>query len=210
MHADLTGVHGGATVVQYLSCHTACVAASLHGDMLPLQLIFQGKTPQYLPPQTAASIAARVDVCFSKNHWSTQETMQRWIVKVLMPHAGRIIDTHQLDSDAHIVLLLDAWAVHKSAEFRGWLHANHPRIGFHLVYVPANCTSKLQLTDVALQRPFKSNSFNEWAAAAIAEQIRSGEVTGSTLQHADTRATCIAVVRRQLERPPRTATADSG
>ncbi|RYF35862.1 MAG: hypothetical protein EOO38_28535, partial [Cytophagaceae bacterium] len=82
-----------------------------------------------------------------------QQTMQRWITRVLLPHSERIIEALSLDSDAHILLLLDAWAVHRSAEFRTWLQREHPRI--HLVFVPANCTSKLQLADVALQRPFE-------------------------------------------------------
>ncbi len=41
--------------------------------------------------------------------------------------------------------------------------------------MPANCTSKLQLADVALQRPFKhgiTERFNMWAAERVAEQIR--------------------------------------
>ena len=162
---------------------TVCVAASLRGDLLPLQLIFQGKTARSLPSGTAASTAARVDITCSNNHWSTQETMQRWVTKVLLPHTERMIELHGLDANAHILLLLDCWAVHKSAEFRGWLQKEHPRI--HLVFVPANCTSKLQLADVALQRPFKScitQSFNQWAAESIAEQIRSGEVTGIAAQ----------------------------
>lgn len=109
--------------------------------------------------------------------------MQRWIAKVLLPHSERMISTHNLDANAHILLLLDCWAVHKSAEFRGWLQTEHPRI--HTVFVPANCTSKLQLADVALQRPFKSSitqSFSDWAAAAIAQQINAGEVTGIAAQ----------------------------
>jgi hypothetical protein len=158
---------------------TACVAASLRGDLLPLQLIFQGKTARSLPAATAASIAARVDITQSDNHWSTQQTMQGWITRVLLPHTERMIQLYELDADAHVLLLLDAWAVHRSAEFRVWLQREYPHI--HLVYVPSNCTSKLQLADVALQRPFKSSitqSFCEWAAAAVAEQIRAGQVTG--------------------------------
>jgi hypothetical protein len=162
---------------------TACVAASLRGDLLPLQLIFQGKTARSQPASTAASTAARVDITCSDNHWSTQETMQRWITNILLPHSERMISTHGLNANAHILLLLDCWAVHKSVEFRGWLQREHPRI--HLVFVPANCTSKLQLADVALQRPFKScisQSFNEWAADAVAKQIKSGEVIGLAAQ----------------------------
>lgn len=156
---------------------TACVAASLRGDMLPLQLIFEGKTPRALPAHTAASLAARIDITHSPNHWSSQETMQRYITHVIMPHTTRMIELHGLDSDAHIVLLLDAWSVHKSKEFREWIAAQHPRI--HLVYVPANCTSKLQLCDVALQRPFKhgiTTRFNEWAAQVIAAQIDDKQI----------------------------------
>jgi len=162
---------------------TACVAASLRGDLLPLQLIFQGKTARSLPAATPASIAARVDITHSDNHWSTQETMRGWIQRVLLPFSERMIETHELASNAHILLLLDAWAVHRSAEFRDWLAREHPRI--HLVYVPSNCTSRLQLADVALQRPFKScitQNFSEWAATTIAAQIRSGEVAGIAAQ----------------------------
>ncbi len=109
--------------------------------------------------------------------------MQRWITKVLLPHTERMIELHQLDANAHILRQLDCWAVHKSEEYRSWLQQEHPRI--HLVFVPANCTSKLQLADVSLQRPFKScitQNFNQWAAAAIDDQIRSGEITGISAQ----------------------------
>jgi hypothetical protein len=109
--------------------------------------------------------------------------MQRWVTHVLLPHSERMISLHELDADANILLLLDAWAVHKSVEFRGWIATEHPRI--HLVFVPANCTSRLQLADVALQRPFKSyitQSFSEWAAGIIAEQIAKGEIIGISSQ----------------------------
>ena len=162
---------------------TVCVAASLRGDLLLLQCIFQGKTARSLPAATAASTAARVDLTCSSNHWSTQETMQRWVTKVLLPHAERMTELHQLDANPHMLLLLDCWAVHKSSEFRSWLNKEHPHI--HLIFVPANCTSKLQLADVALQRPFKSSitqSCNEWAAATIAKQISQGELTGISAQ----------------------------
>jgi hypothetical protein len=158
---------------------TVCVAASLRGDLLPLQLIFQGKTSRSLPPATANSIATLVDVTQSSNHWSSQLTMQRYITQVIMKHAERMIEVHGLASDAHIVLLLDAWSVHKSVEFRQWIAAEHPRI--HLVYVPANCTSKLQLADVALQRPFKhgvTERFNQWAAEQVSHQLREGKIAG--------------------------------
>jgi len=158
---------------------TACIASSLDGELLPMQLIFEGKTDRSLPAATAAAIAARVDRTHSDNHWSSQQTMQRYIAQVIMPHAERSIQLHQLHADAKIILILDVWAVHKSEEFRRFLRTHHPRI--HLVFVPPNCTSKLQVADVALQRPFKygiSSRFNQWAAEQIAAQIAAGSVTG--------------------------------
>jgi hypothetical protein len=158
---------------------TACLSSALSGDMLPLQLIFQGKTNRSLPEKTAASIASLCHITFSENHWSSQSTMQQYISEIIMPYAETCIRKHRLHADAHIILMLDVWAVHKSEEFRRFLRTQHPRI--HLVFVPANCTSKLQVADVALQRPFKhgiTRRFNEWAVQQIQQQIQTGNVVG--------------------------------
>lgn len=158
---------------------TVCLASSLHGDLLPLQLIFEGKTARSLPAATASSKASRTHLTFSANHWSSQETMQQWITEVLMPYAERSISQHRLNSNAEIILLLDVWAVHKSEQFRLFLRTHHPRV--HVVFVPANGTSKLQVADVALQRPFKSHirrSFDLWAAKQLHDQISSDSIVG--------------------------------
>lgn len=105
--------------------------------------------------------------------------MQQWITEVLMPYADRCIRQHQLNADAKIILILDVWAVHKSEEFRLFLRTHHPRV--RLVFVPANCTSKLQVADVALQRPFKCSirrSFDSWAAEQLDQQISSNRIVG--------------------------------
>jgi hypothetical protein len=158
---------------------TVCIASSLHGELLPLQLIFQGKTARSLPAQTASSIAALCHLTCSENHWSSQATMQQYICEIILPYAERCIQQHRLHADAKIILVLDVWAVHKSEEFRRFLRTQHPRI--HLVFVPANCTSRLQVADVALQRPFKhgvTSRFNEWAAQQIKQQIQEENVVG--------------------------------
>lgn len=162
---------------------TACIASSMDGNFLPLQLVFQGKTPRCLPPDTPASLASLAHLTFSDNHWSSQKTMQEYVEKIIIPYANRCVDLHQLHADAKIILVLDVWAVHKSEEFRLFLRNQHPRI--HLVFVPANCTSKLQVADVALQRPFKSqitNLFNDWAAMQIKAQLKQDNVIGLSEQ----------------------------
>jgi hypothetical protein len=158
---------------------TACIASSLAGDLLPLQLIFQGKTDACHPPATASAKAALVHITHSENHWSNQQTMQQWIDFVLMPYVERQISSLALAPDTKVVLVLDVWAVHKSEDFRRYLRTHHPRV--HLVFVPANCTSQLQVADVVLQRPFKHGirrRFNEWAARIIQEQIDQNDILG--------------------------------
>lgn len=161
---------------------TVCVASSMDGDLLPLQLVFAGKTTQCLPQLSPSAAAAAVHLTFSDNHWSSQKTMREWVQHVLLPYARCQIARHQLtDAAAHIILVLDVWAVHKSAEFREFIKEHHPNI--HLVYVPANCTSKLQVADVILQRPFKhgvKQRFNEWAASVISQQIHEQSIIGLT------------------------------
>lgn len=175
--ATSVGVIGGDDKRQI----TACVASSLDGNMLPLQLIFEGKTPRCLPAATPLSISQKVHLTFSENHWSSQKTMEEWVEHVLMPYAQRRINhaTHPLHADSNIALVLDVWSVHKSEAFRRFLRTKYPHI--RLVYVPANCTSKLQVADVVLQRPFKQsikNLFNEWATNLIQRQIENCEAVG--------------------------------
>lgn len=154
---------------------TACIASSLDGDLLPMQLIFHGKTNKCHPPVTDAAKDARVHITHSPNHWSSQETMQQYIKEVVVPYADR----SGVPKPYNIVLVLDVWSVHKSEEFRKFLRTHHPNI--RLVFVPPNCTSKLQVADVVLQRPFKHGlhrRFNEWAANIISRQIEEKDLAG--------------------------------
>jgi hypothetical protein len=158
---------------------TACIGSSANGDLLPLQLIFEGKTSASEPKPTEQSKDARVHITHSENHWSNQETMQQWVTEVLVPYADRRILEHNIQKDAHIILVLDVWSVHISQEFRDWITKEFPRI--HLVYVPPNCTGELQVADVILQRPFKAGirqAFNKWAAAVISEQLSTNDLIG--------------------------------
>jgi hypothetical protein len=144
---------------------TAVVGSSLNGDMLPLQLVFEGKTDRSLPQHTQDTQSNGFHLTLSDNHWSTLETMQQYVDRVLNPWRG----------NEDMILVLDAWSVHRST-FREWVSRTHKKI--HLVFVPANCTSMLQVADVALNRPFKAaikTQFEEWAASVVMQQIKDGK-----------------------------------
>lgn len=56
---------------------TVVLASSLHGDLLPLPLVFEVNTGLCLPEATEASKAShcKVRLAHSSNHWSSQLTM---------------------------------------------------------------------------------------------------------------------------------------
>lgn len=158
---------------------TAVVASSLSGDLLPLQLIYQGKTKKSVPESTPDTITAGFHLTFSENHWSNQETMRQYLEFIIVPYVKQKIIEHNLPSDSKVVLVLDVWSVHKSEEFRTYIKKKHGNT--NLVFVPANCTSKLQVADVVLQRPFKhgiKKRFNDWAAQVVSQQIQNNNISG--------------------------------
>jgi hypothetical protein len=151
----------------------------LDGDLLPLQLVFEGKTEQCHPPLSDTARDAHFHLTHSINHWSNQETMRQYITEIIVPYAERMAQKHNLPRRQEIILVLDCWSVHKSAEFRAFIKKEHPNI--HLVFIYPNCTSELQVADVILQRPFKHGlhkRFNKWAADIIVDQIQREDLKG--------------------------------
>ena len=62
---------------------TAVLAVSLTGTYLSPQLIYQGKTERCHPQFNA--VPDGWDIWHSTNHWSNEETMKRYITKVIVP-----------------------------------------------------------------------------------------------------------------------------
>jgi hypothetical protein len=65
--------------------------------------------------------------------------------------------------------------VHVAEEFTSWLKETYPFIRLNIV--PAGCTSKVQIADVVLNRPFKARMkvlFMDHASHEVMEQLRDG------------------------------------
>ena len=62
------------------------LAGTLTGELLPLQLIYQGKTKQCLP-----SVKFPDDwlISFTPNHWCNEITMEAYIHQVIVPFICR-------------------------------------------------------------------------------------------------------------------------
>jgi hypothetical protein len=161
-------------------CVTGVVGSAADGTLLPLQLVYAGKTSRTLPREILRREAEQdgFHFTFSDNHWSNQLTMCQYVQQILVPYYKKVSRDHvlplvkdgtrhltyafhllqvkadlELPEDYPTIWIIDCWSVHISQEFREWMTSIHPSI--HLLYVPANCTSLFQPADVSLQRPIK-------------------------------------------------------
>ncbi|QRV92811.1 Ulp1 protease family, carboxy-terminal catalytic domain protein [Ceratobasidium sp. AG-Ba] len=138
---------------------TVLVAASLSGDILPFQAIYEGKTARSLPTTTARGYSEAIGLGFllsfsgSDTYWSTQITMQHFVSRILAPYFRAQIKRNNLPPSQRCIFQIDCWSVHRSAKFRGWMAENYPWIV--ILYVPGGCTGLFQACDVGLQRILK-------------------------------------------------------
>src|SRR5688572_5921057 len=98
---------------------TAVVASNAVGELLPLQLVFTGKTDGVipaLPSSVEASCTANgMHFTHTHNHWSSLETMMEYMKSVVDPFVKK------QNKGQHAVLIFDCWSVHRSEEFRKFL-----------------------------------------------------------------------------------------
>ena len=92
---------------------TVLFAATLSGDFLPIQLIYQGKTkrchPDYpFPPDW--------HITHTPTHWLNEETMLAYIDKIIVPYALRMKKELGVPDNHHALMIYD--------EFRGQITAD--------------------------------------------------------------------------------------
>ena len=68
---------------------TAVFGGIMSGDFLLPQLIYQGKTSKCLPK---IEFPNNWHVTWSENHWSNQQTMEDYVLKLLLPYIGKSIE----------------------------------------------------------------------------------------------------------------------
>jgi hypothetical protein len=157
---------------------TVVVSVSNSGELLPFQAIYQGQSAKSCPSSSAKDYNAakaagfRFEFSKSKTYWSTQETMQLLVEKIIVPYFSAQKARLGLPESQKSIWQIDVWSVHRSEEFRSWVGAHHPNI--ILDFVPGGCTGVWQACDVGIQRIFKHSlkrSYHEDIVAAILKQI---------------------------------------
>ncbi|KZV86030.1 hypothetical protein EXIGLDRAFT_587471, partial [Exidia glandulosa HHB12029] len=139
MGAKQVAVHG----VDEKRAFTILAGVAADGTLLPFQAIYKGYTKASLPTSKSPRWDEAEKLGFRFNwgghtYWSTQETMQDYVMNIIVPHFARAKDDLKLDAAQECILQLDCWSVHRSDEFRAWMEATYPWI--MLDYVPGGCT----------------------------------------------------------------------
>ena len=153
---------------------TALLAITKAGDTLPPQLIYTGKTDRSLPKHVI--FPAGWDITCNASHWSTEETMLRYVDTVLKPYIQYV--RNRLEKpDQKALLILDVFAAHRVATVMRKVED----AGFVLLYVPAACTDKLQPLDLLINKPFKEalkGAFHKWYSNEVVSQMSAMEDEG--------------------------------
>lgn len=147
---------------------TATLAVTLTGEYLPPQLIFQGKTTRCHP---RVDVPEGWDLWHSPNHWANEETMTRYLHRVIIPFVNRKRGELGVSNTQPALAIFDCFKGQTTDLILQTLKKNN----IVSVIVPANCTDKLQPIDLSINKPIKDglrSSFQSWYANEIQKQIK--------------------------------------
>ena len=162
---------------------TAVFSGTMSGVFLPMQLIYQGKTPKCLP---SVQFPSNWNVTFTDNHWSNETTMLAYLEKILFPY---IISTREklgLEHNQPALVIFDRFRAQCTDRILSLLEDHH----VHVAIVPANCTNRLQPLDVSVNKAAKDflrRKFQNWYADQVSLQIHQRQEEDKTLEPVDLR-----------------------
>ena len=149
---------------------TAVLATTLTGEYLAPQFIFKGTTTRCHPK---VSVPQGWDFWHSANHWSNEETMKRYLQKVVFPYVDQKREALKLEKTQPALALFDCFKGQTTPDMIALLESQH----IISVFVPANCTDKLQPMDISINKPMKDEmkkKFHAWYTDQVCKQIQEG------------------------------------
>lgn len=149
---------------------TLLLAITKSGAVLPPQVIYAGLTDNCHPK---FSFPDSWDIYHTPSHWSTEESMIRYIEKVIVPYVKHIRDEEDLPLRQRALCIFDVFAAHRGKKLLELLD----RKGIKVVFVPAACTDRLQPLDLIPNNVFKSylkSEFQTYYAGEVQKQLTDG------------------------------------
>ena len=150
---------------------TTTIFVTENGDVLPFQMIFEGKTDRCHPKH------AKPEDCLwthTASHWQSVITYCALIEAIIVPYKNRMIDSLGLDKNQMTILKHDLHFTHKDASVLELLkkHRIVP------LFIPAGCTDIMQECDTVVNKPFKNgvrNGYRDHMEEMFQEHLRNGK-----------------------------------
>lgn len=147
---------------------TLTLIEALSGKLLPVQVIYKGKTERCLPKDRQGA----EDFLFSYNdtHWSNEKETIRVIDCILVPYIERVKTDLKLPKDQKCLLIWDAFTGQNTPKVKARL----AEVGILTVMVPKNLTHLLQPLDVTTNATLKKmerNEFSKYFTSVIMQQL---------------------------------------
>lgn len=120
------------------------------------------------------------DVWHSSSHWSTEETMLRYVDKIIIPYFEQCRKDFNLPPKQKGLVIFDVFKSHRCESVMNKLREND----ICFIYVPASCTSELQPLDsdgginAAFKRLMKEQ-FSNWYGEQVAKELEETGLVGA-------------------------------
>ena len=124
-----------------------CITPS--GVYLPPQVLYQGTTEKCHP---VYQFPDNWDIWHSSSHWSTQDTVEWFVDKVIVPYVQTQRDSLGLPETQKALLTFDVFAAHRVESVLSKLEENNVLV----IFIPLNCTDMLQPLDISVNKPLKA------------------------------------------------------
>ena len=148
---------------------TAVFCATLAGEFLPVQLIYQGKTTASLP---RFAFPDDWDITFTPNHWSNEDKTKEYINNIIIPYIQRKRKELKLSPSHPALAIYDEFKGQLTPGIFSLLEANQ----VFVVKVPPNCTDRLQPMDLSVNKAVKEflrKKFQNWYSSEMESLCRT-------------------------------------
>jgi hypothetical protein len=155
---------------------TAVFCGSLVGDFLPVQVIYQGKTPRCHPK---FQFPLDWDITHSHKHWSNEETMIQYVDNIIIPYVKSARASFS-DNTAALVIM-DNFKGQITSTVNELLDSNN----IHVCLLPPNTTDQLQPMDLSVNKPakdFLKRCFEDWYAEQVTTQLDGTDTESTDLE----------------------------
>lgn len=153
---------------------TAVFCGTLSRDFQYIQVIYISGQDVKMPP-SPYQFPHDWHITHSPKHWSTEENMKEYLHEIIFPYTEGVRAKNGL-KDVHPALaIFDNFMGQVTDSITQFLEEHT----MHIVKLLANCTDRLQLMDISINKAAKDflwRKFNEWYSEQVAAQLGDGDI----------------------------------